>query len=158
MSLTMRLRNFCATCGARLTERHWRSLIRGAACPDCWKRSGRAARARSIIIVALMCGAAFGFGRYLRATPPPLTIQRAANSPLPDLPINLSAITRRNEADANRNPARNDAPIDETVYICGARTQKGTPCKRRVHLAGERCYQHKGMPAMVPLEKLTIKP
>jgi len=26
-----------------------------------------------------------------------------------------------------------------------------------VHTAGERCFQHKGMPAMVPLEKLTIK-
>jgi hypothetical protein len=47
---------------------------------------------------------------------------------------------------------------DDAVYICGARTQKGTPCHRRVHVAGERCFQHKGLAAMVPLEKLTIKP
>jgi hypothetical protein len=26
----------------------------------------------------------------------------------------------------------------------------------RVHAAGERCFQHKGLAAMVPLEKLTI--
>jgi hypothetical protein len=46
---------------------------------------------------------------------------------------------------------------DDEVYICGARTKKGTPCRRRVHFAGERCFQHKGMPAMVALEKLKIK-
>jgi hypothetical protein len=50
----------------------------------------------------------------------------------------------------------NAAATDDTVYICGARTKKGSPCRRRVHAAGERCYQHKGMPAMVSLEKLTI--
>lgn len=42
--------------------------------------------------------------------------------------------------------------------MCGARTRKGTPCRRRVHVAGERCFQHKGLPAMVPLEKLVIRP
>ena len=47
---------------------------------------------------------------------------------------------------------------DDVVYLCGARTKKGTPYRRRVHYAGERCYQHKGMPAMVPLDKLVIKP
>jgi hypothetical protein len=36
---------------------------------------------------------------------------------------------------------------DETVSICGARTQKGTPCQRRVRGTG-RCWQHKGMPAI----------
>jgi len=50
------------------------------------------------------------------------------------------------------------AVADDEVYICGARTQKGTPCRRRVHVAGERCFQHKGMPSLVPLSKLVIRP
>jgi hypothetical protein len=50
------------------------------------------------------------------------------------------------------------ATVDDAVYICGARTQKGTPCRRRVHVAGERCFQHKGMPSLVPLSKLVIRP
>ncbi len=41
---------------------------------------------------------------------------------------------------------QNDSP--ERVYICGARTKKGTACSRRVKKAGTRCWQHQGMPAM----------
>ncbi|HEY2866891.1 MAG TPA: hypothetical protein VGJ02_07355 [Pyrinomonadaceae bacterium] len=36
----------------------------------------------------------------------------------------------------------------DAVYYCGAATKKGTPCTRRVKRAGERCWQHQGMPAM----------
>ena len=57
---------------------------------------------------------------------------------------------------SNNNPA--GLTTDVPVFICGARTKKGTPCRRRVHVAGERCYQHKGLSAMVSLDKLTIKP
>jgi hypothetical protein len=34
-----------------------------------------------------------------------------------------------------------------------ARTRKARPVVG-VHVAGERCFQHKGLPAMVPLENL----
>jgi len=44
----------------------------------------------------------------------------------------------------------------EQVYTCGARTKKGKPCSRRVH-GPVRCWQHKGLPAMLPPEKLVIK-
>jgi hypothetical protein len=44
----------------------------------------------------------------------------------------------------------------EEVYLCGARTKKGTPCSRRVH-GPVRCWQHKGSPAMLPQEKLLVK-
>ena len=45
---------------------------------------------------------------------------------------------------------------EEQIYICGARTKKGTPCSRRVH-GPVRCWQHKGMPAMLAQEKLLVK-
>jgi hypothetical protein len=117
-----------------------------------------AIRFRSLIVIALIVTAAFGFGRYLRPSPPPLTIKRAANSPLPDFPLNLDELSRRAGKGPSLDSSSAAPSADDTVYICGARTKKGTPCRRRVHLAGERCYQHKGMTAMVPLEKLTIKP
>ena len=47
------------------------------------------------------------------------------------------------------------AETTETAYFCGARTQKGAPCSRRVRVAG-RCWQHVGKPAMLPAEKLKI--
>jgi len=105
-----------------------------------------------------MVTAAFGFGRYLRPSPPPLTIKRAANSPLPDLPLNLDELGKRTSKDSFQDSNSSSASVDDKVYICGARTKKGTPCRRRVHFAGERCYQHKGMTAMVSVEKLAIKP
>ena len=47
-------------------------------------------------------------------------------------------------------------PVEEEVYLCGARTKKDTPCSRRVH-GPKRCWQHKGMKAMLTQEKLLIK-
>ncbi|MFN2578939.1 MAG: hypothetical protein ABR607_14760 [Pyrinomonadaceae bacterium] len=103
--------------------------------------------------------AAFAIGRYLRPPPPPLIIQRAANSPLSDAPVALEQTRRLPKATNALTPAANfTVSTDDAVFICGARTKKGTPCRRRVHAAGDRCFQHKGMPAMLPLEKLTIKP
>jgi hypothetical protein len=151
----MRVTNFCMTCGASLMQRGWRQWLRGPVCPDCSRRGGSARRMRALILIASLVLVAFGLGRSMRAPPPPLMVQRSANSPLSDLPINLGEITKGNSA---RSDGANTTAPDETVYLCGARTKKGTPCKRRVHVLGDRCYQHKGMPAMVPLEKLVIKP
>ncbi len=47
-------------------------------------------------------------------------------------------------------------PVVETsapVYFCGAETRKGTPCSRKVK-GNVRCWQHTGMPAMLPPDKL----
>ena len=43
----------------------------------------------------------------------------------------------------------------EALYYCGAQTKKGTPCTRRVK-GYTRCYQHTGMPAMLPPDKLRV--
>jgi len=84
-------------------------------------------------------------------------IHRAANSPLSDLPVNFDAHGNGITGIMNSNNTPASLTTDEPGYICGARTKKGPPCRRRVHVAGERCYQHKGMPAMVALDKLTIQ-
>jgi hypothetical protein len=44
---------------------------------------------------------------------------------------------------------------EEPVTFCGAQTKKGTPCTRKVKGEG-RCWQHTGLPAMLPKEKLIV--
>ena len=151
--------NFCVECGERLARKGWSARLGRRYCDRCTRRLGTAVVFRPIIVVALIAIAAFAFGRYLRPSPPPLIIQRAPNSPLSDSPVEPGRASRAN---SNRDYQSNQSPpgsvTNDEGYICGARTQKGTPCKRRVHVVGERCFQHKGLPAMVPLEKLVIKP
>ena len=149
--------NFCRNCGARLGRRGWRVWLRGALCDDCARRPGVNTRSRTIIVIGLLAAGAFAFGRYLRPSPPPLIVQRAANSPLSDTPLDLNSLAKRGPGISSPNQPPTSAE-DEATYMCGARTKKGTPCRRRVHVAGERCYQHKGMPSLVPLSKLVVRP
>jgi hypothetical protein len=81
----------------------------------------------------------FMIGRSTRRQSPPLVIQRVVNETSEGTPPTVATPVQ-----------------DEKVYTCGARTKKGTPCSRRVH-GPVRCWQHKGMPAMVSQEKLLIK-
>jgi hypothetical protein len=145
--------NFCTECGERLAFKGWRGLLRRSVCEGCARRVGGWAAYRPLFVVALIGAAAFGLGRYLRPAAPPLIIERAANSPLFGGP-NEQPVAQSNRAQSNQLASVSD----DEVYICGARTKKGTPCRRRVHAAGERCFQHKGMSAMVALDKLVIKP
>jgi hypothetical protein len=151
--------NFCVECGERLARRGWRAWLNARFCDNCVRRLGRSGWIRPVALIAIVTVSAFALGRYLRAPAPPLLIQRAANSPLSDLPLNSngSVLTSDRRDKDKTSPQSVVASADEPGYICGARTKKGTPCHRRVHAAGERCFQHKGMTAMVPLEKLVVK-
>ena len=166
----MGVANYCAECGARLKKKGWRAWLKGSLCEDCARRLGKASVARPLTVIAIVIIASFAFGRYLRPAPPPLIIERAANSPLSDLPISLSDTAKsgsrntnsqselpQNSDNQSARKTANPGSTDDVVYLCGARTKKGTPCHRRVHFAGERCYQHKGKPAILPPEKLIVK-
>ena len=157
----MYLPNFCAECGERLPRRGWRARLIGAQfCGACNRRLGGIGSAKRLAIISIVAVSAFVIGRYLRSPAPPLIIHRVANSPLSDLPLNLNDSirpgSRRNSTQANAGTLNPPSAADN-IYICGARTKKGTPCHRRVHAAGERCFQHKGMSAILPLDKLLVK-
>jgi hypothetical protein len=166
----MHVANYCAECGAHLKRTGWRGWLSGSFCANCARRFGKTSFARPLAGIAIIVIMAFVSGRYLRPGAPPLVIERVANSPLSDLPVNLNDTaksgsrntTSRSEMqqasdDRLARPTANAGSADDVVYLCGARTQKGTPCHRRVHFAGERCYQHKGKPAILPPEKLVVK-
>lgn len=148
----MHAANFCAECGERLALKGWRARLGQRLCDGCAQRLGTFASFRSLIGLGLIAIAAFAIGKYSRPTPPPLIIQRAANSPL-YIASNETSVAQASVTQTNRAAS----VANEEGYICGARTKKGAPCQRRVHAPGERCFQHKGLPAMVALDKLTIR-
>jgi hypothetical protein len=151
--------NFCVECGERMTRRGWRAWLNPRFCVDCVRRLGRIGWVKPTVVIALVAVTAFAAGRFLRPPAPPLIVQRAANSPLSDLPLSLTDGSLRTgpKETTGSNPNADASKVDEPGYICGARTKKGTPCHRRVHAPGERCFQHKGLGAMVSLEKLVVK-
>lgn len=158
--------NFCAECGERIARSRWHFWTSRRFCTGCAPRF-RAAR----IILPLVAGASFftlglGAGRAVRPAPPPLILERrqpavAATQAAPLQPAQARAKTENApapagpEPEASANTARSTA-ASETVSICGALTKKGTPCQRRVR-GTDRCWQHKGQPAVIPLEERIVK-
>jgi len=137
--------NFCAECGKKLLRLHWLLWNSRKFCDECARRLRKKRLAPIFFTILALFAAGFVVGRSRRPAPPPLIIQRRADSPLSD-----GGATQRAKAGTPPAPA-----VEEAVYICGARTKKGTPCSRRVH-GPVRCWQHKGMPAMLPQEKLRV--
>ncbi|MFL6332019.1 MAG: hypothetical protein ACJ754_01595 [Pyrinomonadaceae bacterium] len=111
---------------------------------------------RALLLASALFLPGFLFGRLLRPPAPPLVLERGTQTvaPLPPAPA-----TPQPKPQPAYGPDRtaNERPTDpeEVVYICGARTKKGTPCQRRVRGPG-RCWQHRGQPAMLPPSKLVV--
>jgi hypothetical protein len=141
--------NFCSECGAKLLRLRWHFWTSRRFCSDCAHRLRKARFGPALISMIGLFGAGYGAGFVRRPVTPPLIIERRSDSPLSD--------TATSESGTNRNTTTDSpASVEEVVYLCGARTKKGTPCSRRVH-GPVRCWQHKGMAAMLPQEKLLVK-
>ena len=164
---TMYRPNFCCECGERVARARWRAWTSRRFCSSCERRFRRKGLAASLLVAASLVCTGFVFGRMMRPTPPPLVVERGtlnlAPIPANDAPRRTDDGARREGAAAKSEPAygpdgtANERPTDpgEVVYICGARTKKGTPCQRRVR-GPFRCWQHRGMPAMLPPSKLIV--
>ena len=149
--------NFCSNCGAKLLRLRWHFWTSRRFCNECARRL-RKARLVPILLTTLgLFGAGYVAGRVRRASPPPLIIERRSDSPLNDTTGRSARQPAKSATDVNPTAATTNSPatVEELVYLCGARTKKGTPCSRRVH-GPVRCWQHKGMPGMLPEEKLLV--
>lgn len=134
--------NFCCECGNKIVRLRWFAWTSRRFCDKCSRTFAKShwLPPSLSLLVLLMFGVLLGRG--CRSAPPPLIIERPVSAP-----------AQSSIAVASTSPA---PAANEEIYTCGARTKKGTPCSRRVH-GPVRCWQHKGMPAMLPQEKLRIK-
>lgn len=159
---------FCAECGEQVLRERWRAWTSRRFCALCAPRFRRTRIASRLALAATLAGAGFLFGRAGRPAPPPLVVERGTlgRAPVPagDEPQHADATTAKAEGAAMKTEAAygpdgspTERPTDpnEIISICGARTKKGTPCQRRVRGYG-RCWQHRGMPAILPASKLIV--
>jgi hypothetical protein len=173
--------NFCAECGERVARVRWRAWTSRRFCANCARRFRRGRVVRPLVACLALVGAGFVGGRAMRPAPPPLVVERNASNPAPHASQPATAGRETNAAPGSANSAglstnsaglsanarspvygpdgtETERPTDpaEIVSICGARTQRGTPCSRRVRGAG-RCWQHRGKGAMLPAAKLIVR-
>jgi hypothetical protein len=146
--------NFCCECGESVVRPRWRVWTSRRFCATCGRRFKRGSLKRALLLASALCLPGFLLGRLSSPAPPPLVLDRGAQAPLPPQPAPAPA---KPEPAYGPDGAANERPTDpeEVVYICGARTKKGTPCQRRVRGPG-RCWQHRGKPAMLPPSKLVV--
>jgi hypothetical protein len=161
--------NFCSECGLRIERPRWHLWTSRRFCSDCAPRFRKAQFLLPFIVGATLFIIGLLAGRTTRPAPPPLVVERGE---LPSVTTPLmkekgKAISAETETTVptapkpepsygpDGTPTERPTDASETITICGARTQKGTPCQRRVRGTG-RCWQHRGMPAMIPLEKRIV--
>ncbi len=161
--------NFCSECGAKIIRLHWRPWSSRKFCDVCAVRLRKERFILPLAAASALMGVGMVAGRAGRPAPPPLIIERHTDSPFfeersdaseqPDVSSDKSGSEKAGAAGLGSSSARANSfdteSTGEVVYICGARTKKGKPCSRRMR-APVRCWQHKGMPAMLPNEKLVM--
>jgi len=149
--------NFCCECGNKIVRLRWFLWTSKRFCDKCSRTVAKSHWLRPSLALAALLVFGLLIGRGCRRAPAPLIIERPTS---PRNSTTLDASAAANGAMTTRSPsptsASQSAPATEDVYICGARTKKGTPCSRRVH-GPVRCWQHKGAPAMLPQDKLRVK-
>lgn len=167
--------NFCAECGERVARARWRWWTSRRFCGSCERRFRRKRIVASLLLWAALFGVGFVLGRRAGTRTPPILVVERGGANVGHVPGPAAAATggaqQGGEADSNAGRASGSAaetrygpdgtsgerPTDsaEVVSMCGARTQKGTPCQRRVRGTG-RCWQHRGKSAMLPPSKLLV--
>ena len=158
---------FCANCGEKVERADWGIFTSRRFCPVCESEfKGQDLMPRVAVVVGILIGV-FGFGSYLKSgaaatnsfsarQPAKLVDVRASESPAIQPPQPVATLPQTPVAQPTSNPAlKPKVETDGPLYYCGAETRKGTACTRRVK-GNIRCYQHQGMPAMVPADKLRI--
>ena len=148
--------NFCCECGEPVLRPRVHMWASRRFCRACSPRFRRAGLKRALLLASLLFLPGFLLGRLLRPPPPPLLLERGAQPVVaPLIPAPAQASTQPAygpDGTAGERPTE----TEEVVYICGARTKKGTPCQRRVRGPG-RCWQHRGKPAVLPPAKLVVQ-
>jgi hypothetical protein len=172
--------NFCSECGEKIDKenRKWWESLRF--CGNCAGQYDKLATRIFKYFAGAIIFAGFGFiianSIPPRKQPVVSNQNQAVANPQQQIVNRQTAQTNQNSNPPQNAKTGNQAAVQnppqaliaspaqsvptipyetETAYFCGARTQKGAPCSRRVR-GGGRCWQHVGKPAMLPPEKLKI--
>jgi len=167
--------SFCANCGEKIERRDWGLLTSRRFCPVCESEFKGVDLIPRVIVASGVLIGVLGVGGFMKSGGNEPRLARIASQPLErpaapasreQPPPNVVAPTPALQPPSVSTPAAQakastpsaevarNSPQD-AVYMCGAQTKKGTPCSRRVH-GPVRCFQHTGMPAMLPQEKLKL--
>jgi hypothetical protein len=131
--------NFCAECGNAMKSRF--SLKPRYFCDECEAQMGRRNYFKSVAGL-LLCAtlAVFALNRTLRPSPNGQSPNNQSNDG-----VSTSTVSARDTV-TTRNPEPKTEAVERVM--CGARTKKGTPCRRLVP-PGQRCAQHRGMASLL---------
>lgn len=169
---------FCCQCAERIDSAERKLWTSRRFCELCATEFGMHDWLPRIIIGMSVLFGLFGIGNYLQPSekqspiaPRQLAVANVKSHEPPKSAAQVStgsgvrqtAPTDDSVSQVNAfAPPKSDLKIEkaaaspesaEKVYFCGAPTQKGTMCSRRMKKGG-RCWQHEGQAAMLPKEKL----
>lgn len=132
----MRAAKFCSSCGEKLIVSGRSFLSTRTLCARCappFQRSGLTI-ALGVIVIAVI---AFMAGRYTAPDRPFYSV----GTPV-DISSGQPASTQTDETPSQESrPSESKIPTIG-ISLCGARTQSGKPCRRKV-LGGGYCFQHR---------------
>jgi hypothetical protein len=161
--------NFCCNCGEKIERADWSIFASRKFCDLCQTEHGTKDWGLKLISVfGVVCLMAFvsSFFRPYSLTVKTISTESSTSASAPVRLADANFNTTANQPLQSQNgtnagvpavslptapDAKPTASTKETdaVYYCGAATKKGTPCSRRVKHAGERCWQHQGMPSIL---------
>jgi len=161
---------YCVNCGEKIVRDEWHFWTSGRFCELCETEfQGRETARRAAVVIAALGVAAVGFAFVLPQKPLETRLVAASISAAgpraivsrvepPKLPANQT----KEQVNEQRSPqalstVEQKAVVvaSEPIYMCGAETKKGTACTRKVK-GNVRCWQHRGMPAILSSEELRV--
>ncbi len=164
---------YCCDCGEKIEREHWRFWTSTRFCELCetvnkpYELLNRGVVILGTLVLVFWIGSSVipgaGTGSETASIEPKNVLDKNARGQV----TSSGRTVRTFKADAGTessdresgsvDPTKEDFPPNfsvkrvndpENIYLCGARTKKGTACTRRVKVKGKRCWQHEGMPAM----------
>ena len=101
--------NFCSECGAKILRLHWHAWTSRRFCDGCSKRLLKQRLTFPLVATVALLSIGMIAGRIGRPAPPPLIIERSANSPLYK-PQSDEATAESSDDTANAEPPPRSDP------------------------------------------------
>jgi len=165
---------FCCCCGEKVERVDWKPWTSRRFCQLCETKHPLSEFVQKAVPFLGIAGVILGFASFWSTSQTPVSpvTKRALAAETNAQPSqrsptfkttdsgNIQSQTSLRVENPNNTaaaPASKNAVAErfDPIYFCGAETKKGTPCTRKVK-GNIRCWQHQGMPAMLPPSKLVV--